>query len=448
MNDITDIRAEIILFKLFASSVALFSVATILTSAFDDYRVAIFVLLIFCSLCLMIATRNNVILFVISFVIAYSNYSAGLVNTFPPYFGYDTIYSSDPVSALGMSLLLLFTALLLVFMPTEIRPVGNIGVFDRWQGVKYSLVLVIAISVVLILIFFTCSSGFSVGSSGRADNNSIFEYAYVLFIFGFMIAGRNIKLRTAMIAVALLYLAQVFLGGNRASGLAIVLLLFVLFVADRITWFQLIPYLLLGFLALVSLGYFRGGDSFFLFKLFDALNELGNTGGVWDTASYAFHQSIAFLRLDDVIGLDEKVYLLKQWILSWFVGSSAAPDSALSTYCQALYPGMGGGFLPLYAYFYLGLPGVVVSSGFIAWLFKKISLLSDTKSDLIFCISLSVSTTCCRWYIYSPAPLTSSLFFISIIYITLQLFLEKPQGNNEANSPASLNVSKRGGYHS
>lgn len=425
MSNLTDIKAEYIVLKLFAASIALFAIATILTSTFNDFRVATFVLLIVCSLCLMVAVRNNVILFVISFVIAYSNYSAGLVNNFPPYSGYDTIYSSAPVSALGMSLLLLFVSLLLVFLTTEIKPVGNIGVFERWQGVKHSVIIVIAITVALTVIFFTCSSGFSVGSSGRADNNSIFEYAYVLFIFGFMIAGRNRNLRAAMIVVALLYLAQVFLGGNRAGGLAIVMLLFVLFLADKFNWLQLIPYLLLGFLILVSLGYFRGGDTFFLFRLFDAVEALRKTGGVWDTASYAFHQSIAFLRLDEVIGLDEKIYLLKQWVISWFVGSGAVPDSVLPTYCQALYPGMGGGFLPIYAYFYLGLPGVVAISAYVAWFFKKISFLSDTKSDLMFCLSLSVSTTFFRWYIYSPSALTSSLFIIFIIYVFLQLFLEK-----------------------
>lgn len=448
MINSADSRAEYILFKLFAGLIALFSIAIIVTSTFSDFRVTIFILLIICSLCLVITTRNNVILFVISFVIAYSNYSAGLVNTFPPYYGYETIYSSAPVSALGMSLLLLFVSSLLVFMPTAIKPVGDIGVFDRWKDVRYSSILVIAVAAALMIIFVTCSSGFAVGSTGRADNNSIFEYAYILFIFGFMIAGQDKTLRTIMLAVAMLYLAQVFLGGNRASGLAIVLLLFVLFFANKVNWLKLIPYLLLGFLMLVSLGYFRSSDTFFLFRLFDALNTLCKTGGVWDTASYAFHQSIAFLRLDEVIGLDEKIYLIKQWIISWFIGSGAVPDSALATYCQALYPGMGGGFLPLYAYFYFGLPGVLVASGLIAWLFKKISLLCDTKSDLMFCISLSVSTTCCRWYIYSPAPLTSSVFFISIVYIFLQLFLVKKPHNTERKSIDKLPVNKRGRYRS
>ena len=371
-----------------------------------------------------------------------------MVNTFPPYSGYETIYSSAPVSALGLSLLLLFTASLLLFLPSEINSAGNVGVFERWKDVRYSYFLVISIAVALIVIFFTCSSGFSSRTIGRAENNSIFEYAYVLFIFGFMIAGGNRKLRFLMLSTAVLYLAQVFLGGNRASGLAIVLLLFILYFAGSLTWSKLMPLLLIGFLAMISLGYFRSSGDFFLFKLFDAIATLGETRGVWDTASYAFHQSIAYLRLDEVVGFDERLYLLKQWLISWFVGSGAVPNSALSTYCQALYPGMGGGFLPIYLYFYLGIPGVLVSSGAIAWLFKKISVMNRIESDLLFCICLSVSSTCCRWYIYTPAPLTTSIFFLSIAYMFLQLFLDKAPRNNGHDFSNRGLCQKREGLHS
>ena len=419
--------------KLFAALSALFSLLAIVTGCCPDWRAIIFALLLACSICLVAATRNNVILFMISFMIAYANYSACMVNTFPPYSGYDTLYSAMPVSAFGMALVLLFTASLLLFIPHEIKAAGDLGIFDRCKEVKYAGILVPVITLVLVVIFFTCSSGFTLGAAGRATNNSIFEYAYVLFIFGFMIAGKDKILRSMMLAVALLYLAQVFLGGNRASGLAIVFLLFVLYVAGKVTWIKILPFLLLGFLAMVTMGYFRGGDEFFLFKLFDAWVVLGDNAGVWDTASYAFHQSIAFLRLDDVVGMDEKLYLTRQWLMSWFVGSGVVPDSGLAPYCQALYPGMGGGFLPHYAYFYLGIPGVIAFAGVVAWLFKMIATMGEIRSDLNFCIALSVTVTCCRWYIYSPAPLTTGIVFISIAYLFIRLFIEKATPGNASN---------------
>ena len=434
---LTDLSAGVFALKFFAAISAFVALTLILTASYADYRVLIFGLLEACSVCLVVATRNNVILFVISFIIAYANYSAGLANTFPPYSGYDTVYANMPVSALGLSLTLLFTAALLLFIPAEINTVRDVRVFDRWKLEKYSGVLVFAIAAVLIVVFFTCSSGFTVGDSGRASNNSIFEYSYILFIFGFMIAGENRKLRLLMTSVAILYLSQVFWGSNRASGLAFALLLFVAFFAGKTTWIKLLPLLLLGFLAMMSMGYFRYGDDFFLFKLFDAVLKLGETGGVWDTASYAFHQSIAFLRLDEAIGPDDKSHFVMQWLLSCFIGTSSVPDSNLSIYCQSIYPGMGGGFLPLYAYFYLGLPGVFVASAYIAWLFKKISTLGHIESDLMFCVALSASVTCCRWYLYSPSPLTTGIVFLTIAYIFVRLFILKvPPGTREGNRDA------------
>ncbi len=436
MREITGLPVGAVILKFFAAVSVFVSLVLILTASYADYRELVFWLLVACSVCLVVAVRNNVILFVICFIIAYANYSAGLINTFPPYSGYDTIYATAPVSAFGLSLVLLFTSLLLLLIPAEIEPVGDIRIFDRWKLDKYAGALVPGIAVVLIVIFFTCTSGFTVTDSGRSSGNSIFEYSYILFLFGFMIAGRNRRLQQLMLGVAILYIAQVFLGGNRASGLGFVLLLFVIYFADKMTWLNLLPFLLLGFLAMVSLGYFRYGDEFFLFRLFDALAKLGDTGGVWDTASYAFHQSIAFLRLDEAIGPDDKAYLLRQWLLSCFVGSGAVPDSGLAIYCQAVYPGMGGGFLPLYAYFYLGLPGVVVSAAFVAWLFKKISILGSIESDLMYCVALTVAVTCCRWYFYSPSPLTTGIVFLTIAYIVVRLFILKaPPGKRKTNKP-------------
>ena len=434
MRKIAGLPVGAVILKLFAAVSVFVSLVLILTAAYADYRELVFWLLVACSVCLVVAVRNNVILFVIGFIVAYANYSAGLINTFPPYSGYDTIYATAPVSAFGLSLVLLFTSLLLLLIPAEIKPVRDMRFFDRWKLEKYSGALVPGIAVVLIVIFFTCTSGFTVTDSGRSSGNSIFEYSYILFLFGFMIAGRNRRLQQLMLGVAILYIAQVFLGGNRASGLGFVLLLFVIYFADKMTWLNLLPFLLLGFLAMVSLGYFRYGDEFFLFRLFDALARLGDTGGVWDTASYAFHQSIAFLRLDEAIGPDDKSYFVRQWLLSCFIGTSSVPDSNLSIYCQSIYPGMGGGFLPLYAYFYLGLPGFFVTSAYIAWLFKKISTLGHIESDLMYCVALSVAVTCCRWYFYSPSPLTTGIVFLTIAYLFVRLFILKvPPDKREPN---------------
>lgn len=414
------------------------SIAYFVDPTFTKSREFISLFCIISSIYLTIYVRNNIVLFIIFAIICYANYSACLMNTNPPYYGYETLYSNDSLSILGMSILLLFNGALCLILPHKII---NFKLPDilKQGNYKYSLVLTIAISILLVLIFFTCSSGFS-SVGGRADNNSIFEYAYILFIIGFVLSGHSFAQKSILTLVAVLYVAQALVGGNRASVLAVALLLVVVFAGEKLSWFKILPWLAIGIVAMQALGYYRSGDDFFLFKIGEALDTTVENGLNWDTASYAFHQSIAFLRLDEIISVDEKMYLLGQWITSWLFGSALIPDSSLTVYCQQLFPGMGGGFLPLYFYFYLGIPGVIISALIIGYWIRAINNFAVGQSSVKNILALGVAVTFCRWYLYSPSPLTTGCVFLLIAYNVVAVFSNTGNPRHNITDRNYLNI--------
>lgn len=79
---------------------------------------------------------------------------------------------------------------------------------------------------------------------------------------------------------------------------------------------------------------------------------------VWDTASFSYIQSIAFIRLDQILPSEEHLYYLQQFFLSFILGGSKVPDSTISIVAQSWFPGMGGGILPFYGFFTSGGRGV------------------------------------------------------------------------------------------
>lgn len=381
----------------------------------------VFYLTLVASVAIVVACRKNTVLFVISLILAYANYSACLLNTAPPYYGYDTAYANTDLSLQAMAVVLLFSGVLLLALPRQVNRYDDAGIWVKFQS-RYSFFIVVAICVLLVGIFFTCSSGFAV-VDGRAENNSIFEYAYIFFILGFLISGNSPTQRAMLILVACLYLAQAFFGGNRASVLATAMLLLVVYLAPRSSWKTILPLVAVGILLMQAIGYFRFEEGNAIFRLFDAFGETVQNGFCWDTATYAFHQSIVFLRVRAQLPTGDLLYLLRQWVLSWVLGNGFVPDSVLAVYCSNFYQGLGGGFLPVFGFFYLGIPGVVLMALAVAFWFRMINRISQIKSSLFTVLTLGVAVTFCRWYLYSPSPLTSGCVYLAICYGLVSLFL-------------------------
>lgn len=408
----------------------LFGTAAFLLSFYEQMQLLEVVLVVFLSIMLPIRTRKNTLLFLLSIIISYSCYSAVAANYFPLYYDWYMAYAGTDISAQGTTILLIYLSVLHLFLPRSIREVQGFRFWDRFSRPKYSLTLTLLVASLLVVIAFTQSSGFS-DTGGRAESNQLYEYSYLFFVFGFYFAKENRACRGIMLAVSALYFAQAILGGNRASILAIIMLVYALFFSTKWSVKQIAPFVLLGFLAFQLVGLFRediGGAD--LSDLLSGVTELLQKGLVWDTAAAAYHQGLAYIKYLNEIDQIQRLYYLGQWLLGIILGGSAVPDSMLSAVVQDHYMhqvtvgGLGGGFLPEYAYFYFGILGVIVSGAITAWVFSRINCLNHETSTLGSFITLSLFATSCRWFLYSTAPLTRGLLFMVILGGLCLLFFE------------------------
>lgn len=172
----------------------------------------------------------------------------------------------------------------------------------------------------------------------------------------------------------------------------------------------------------MAMGYYRNTDEFFLFKFFDAVEVTIRDLFVWDTASFSFIQSIAFIRLEQILPSEEHLYYLQQFFLSFILGGSKVPDSAISIVAQSWFPGMGGGILPFYGFFYFGWPGCALCSVIVAFWIRMINSISESISSFKMLVTYSVAFAVFRWYIYSPSPFTSGLLIATVVcFLTVVL---------------------------
>ena len=74
----------------FSACGLIYALYVICTGDYASQRITIALMTVFLSVVLVATVKDNVLLFAISIVILYANYSACLSNTFPPYSGYET----------------------------------------------------------------------------------------------------------------------------------------------------------------------------------------------------------------------------------------------------------------------------------------------------------------------------------------------------------------------
>lgn len=408
------------LVKLFAGFTFFFGLAGLLIGfrGILEYLGVFFVLAL--SVCLVCLAYKNILLFVMAIFMSYANYSALAANYFNIYQDFYTYYAGSDVAAIGTFAMLMFVAVLVFCFPRNVTSFGGINFFGRCRQLDYAAPLAFFIAVFLVFISFTQSSGFNNGGE-RGTNSAIYEYSYILFIIGYFYSGQNKLCRRLLDCVALLFMLQAVLGGNRASVLATVLLLYTLYIANRFSTSKQVLLIILGFLLFQVSGYLREDIAFASTEeLVSIFTTMVNHAFIWDTAAAAYHQSLAFMYLLQYLSFDETLYYFQQWFLGMLVGGAQLADWTLPHIAQetfGLYErgGLGGGFLPLYFYFYFGIPGVLVVGIIAAYINRALNRLSNTTSDLGCMLLIAVFITMPRWWLYYPTPLIRGLLLMLIV---------------------------------
>ena len=360
--------------------------------------------------------RNSWKLLIIYGWMLYSNYSIAMAFFLDPLSNFFTTYATTVIGATGNNIILFFSICTYLILPSHsLYTEEFILVDENRRNDAFYLCLMGA----LVLIFVW---GFAAPSevNGRGEGAPAYEYSIILFILCFYYCGKS-KLYIALTAfLMLLYTLQEFIYGGRVTGIQQVICLFLCLFCDKISIKKTLPFLFVMYLLLTLIGQFRGALSLSFDIIKSAVESISDSMFVLDTAYSACHTSMTYIDVAQQLSWSERLCLFWQWCKSIVLGSSV-PDFNLSSYTRQFHMHYGGGILPFYFYFYLGLPGVVLITVHLFFLFKIIRNTSSKSSGYLKCLSIYLTTGAVRWYLYSPSGLFRGLLFMTLAYGGLQL---------------------------
>ena len=365
----------------------------------------------------MIKVRHNWYLLFIFLCITYSNYSICAANYISHLYSYFTGYAGTEIGSQGIRILLLFSVLLLIVAPATYPVDIKYSRMEQKSLIsnnRYNPFIVIGM---IILLAFIWVFGFGrpdvVGQ--RGSPSAIYEYSIILLIISFYYSGKDKKLIAATVLTCIAFSMQNFVFGGRITGVQILIMVVLALFIDRLKVRRAIPVGILFFVIMSGIGQLRGAILISGFNIRSIISRLANSKLALDTAYSAYYTSLTFLDELTNTTLSTRWYLFTRWVLSMFLGGSVT-DSNLSIYTRQTHVHYFGGVLPFFAWFYMGLIGIAFLMFYLRFLFITIARVSDNSSGLVRCVTLYITCTCLRWYLYSPSQLFRGVMLMCLVY--------------------------------
>lgn len=393
-----------------------------------QFNIAIAWLIILISLHSVLKAKKNLYLFLIYGFIFYSNYSICVANYISPIFSFFTSWNKLPVATEGLYILLVFTLLFnLLANNTGFHPPALV----RHNKNNIIIASVIWVSLVCIGIF---AFGRPDVIGDRGTPSSLYEYSTILAILGIYYSGTKRWLHILYITVLLGFAFQNFIFGGRVTGIQLLVMIFLCFFNDKVKLVYILPVIIIGFIAMSAIGQFRAELTLDITSLTTTLNILKDNKMLLDTAYSSYFTSLTFLETLDFVSLSQRFYLLSRFVLYLFVGS-VIPDSNLAIFTRNYFVHYFGGILPFFGYFYLGWSGVILIACYLHFLFKHMQRIDIHSSGLWRCLSVYITITTFRWYLYNPSQLLRGLLLLIICYLLCCLFHRITCCNSQFYSP-------------
>lgn len=381
-----------------------------------NFLAAVFTLLL--SFSSVVLVRGSWYLLAIYGCIAYSNYSICFANYLSHINSYFVGYSTTEIGAKGLNILMAFAALLFLIAPknTIINPDVEKTIT---KNNKENAMIVIVLAVVLAFVWFY---GFTrpdvVGQ--RGSPSALYEYSIIFIIIGLYYSGRRKIYVGLFVGIAFAYALQNFMYGGRITGLQLIICLTLCLLIDKLTLKKVIPIGVALLLLMSAIGQFRAslvlsGGTFS--NVWDLLTE---NGFALDTAYSSYYTSMTFIDMLGNIDWTQRIDLFFRWVLSIFAGGSVT-NSNLAEYTRQFYMHYNGGVLPYFAYFYLGIAGVVLIAAYLRFVFDKVAKANDESTGFMRCFTIYISCTTFRWYLYSPSQLFRGVLLLAVTFFLLHI---------------------------
>lgn len=274
--------------------------------------------------------------------------------------------------------------------------------------------------VILILIMLNILSGPSLLSGTYGIDVAVDRYAFidytVFLIFGtFLFTTKKLQLRFLFL-ISLVYIAINLMYGLRLRALEAMLLIFILFFENRISYIKIICYSSFGFVVMKFIELIRTNQPLGAHLLHPGEVMVSNAGGVFLTSNI-------FRGLLDAgtISTDIRFKTLVGYVSSFFKFTNEIDiNYILPKFVGQYYSIPGGGFIFAFMRVWGGLPLVILSGIVIAYLITY-AYRRDSNAYLKF-YSVLVLATFPKWYSYTPIIFFKLMIWGLIYYFILNQF--------------------------
>ena len=382
-----------------------------------EFSLPISILILLINLHSCFKVRHQWYLLVIYGVIFYSNYSICMANYIAPIENYFTAWKHTAYSIEGLHILLFFSLLLNLIIPQHI---SKKPILPLIQQNRRAPILSMGILGVLILVgIFEFNHPDLAGTRGMGT--AIYEYSIIGFIIGLYYTGKIQWLQLLYALVGSFFVFQNFIFGGRIEGLQIILLFILAFFSNKLRVKYVFPLLVIGLILLTGIGQFRAEFKLNIDSFLEITNRLTHEYLVTDTAYAAYFASLTFLAVLPFTPWTMRLKFFQQFLMYIFVGSRLSGFDPWG-YTKGFFVHYGGGLLPFFAYFYLGVVGVILLALYLRFLLGYIAIVSECSSGFLRCITLYLTVTVFRWYLYGPSQLTRGCLLVAICYFSTTVY--------------------------
>lgn len=368
----------------------------------------------------MTKSKNNNVLFIINFFLFFSNYSIYAYyfsenNSWGKSYGYYGLVQFPELLHQGAYVLYIFTVIIFAFYPKVKEDSDKQPLLSGNKKANKEMAYIFMIGIVTISLWSILTKILK----GYFPTSTIYEYMTILFILGYYHASDNKKLNRIFTLLLFINIVHVLVSGDRAPAIQFAMIYYVNFWRNRLKRHMLWIGLLIGIIGLNAVGMWRGMYQFDFKILAESMNYLCRQGLTLDTAFAAEAAGLGMVKLAGDSIWPERIYLLMVYITYLFVGARLTGRSSnLSLVAQDAYPYYfrGGGVLPNYGYFYLGLAGVIILGVLVTYYLHIVAKTNRHSRGYHKCLAVWIFITVMNWYLYSPAPLLRGVLIMSVLY--------------------------------
>ena len=359
--------------------------------------------------------RKNMMLFIVSIFIAYSNYSIAMgiyiIENRPKYL-YPQITDIE-IYGKGIALVCLFMLLMNIFFP-KIYQTYKISsdIFINKEKKNNILIIFLAILFIFLLLYRVILL--------LGTTSTLYEYGVIFIILMFYYSGKSKGNLFLIYLLSILYIVISFINASRIEAIVCIIILFIFSYSYKVKWYHLILISFVGITLMNIIGIYRSNNLKMSFEqIAYGMHVLWNGKLVFDTCTHAYFPGLCMIEIAKDFSLSDSLYFLKQFILTIFLGKDRVPNGDLIRYTSQFYYHNFGGFSLMFFYVWFRGLGVFVFSYILRWYFEYMQKFIELNkhNGIIKCLIIYIIATVPRWYLYGPLILfRGALIFMIIFY--------------------------------